>query len=123
VETCIIPEFNDNQPLLLFLETRVNKAMKKRFQTLINSFSLVVSLRMIGCAHFQAGSRHFKQCLPLLVREDWITIRNDGSMEFINHIHENRSHIVCSICMGRWNEMSISCKFITMTKIQLALVE
>jgi hypothetical protein len=55
VKTCIILKFNGKQPLIPFLETRVKKATKKHFQTLIYSFSLVVSLRVKGCAHFQAG--------------------------------------------------------------------
>jgi hypothetical protein len=67
------------------------KTPQKCFQTLVDSFSLSISLGMIGSVEMQLGSLEPEQFLPKIVGEIWITVEDSRvrhAMEFEDIIHK-----------------------------------
>lgn len=92
VERRIIPELCEWEPAKPLGWTGVNRATKKIFQALIQSFSLPIRLRVIRGAHHQLSISKHEQLLPEAARENLVTIRDDAmrkSMELVNVISEN----------------------------------
>ena len=70
-------------------------------QTLIDDFSLTISLGMIGGVEMQLGALESEQFLPKIAGESWISIINNRmkhAMKLEDMIHENLSHSGC----GKW---------------------
>jgi hypothetical protein len=53
----IVPELSQGKPTPPLLGSVVNKAVQEHLDALINTFTLPVSLGMVGCGKLQLGSQ------------------------------------------------------------------
>jgi len=74
------------------------KTLQLSFQTLIDNFSLAISLGMVVGVDMQLGSLELEKLFPKIVGEIWISVRDNRirkTMKFEDIIHENLSHCGC----------------------------
>ena len=93
----------------------MNKASQKCFHTLIHSFRLTISLRVIWGAHPELSISQSEQLSPKFTGEYWIPIRYDGlrnAMQTVNLINICCSHLRCWKRMRQRNEMTLLGKLI-----------
>jgi hypothetical protein len=75
------------------------------FQELVDSFSLTISMMLIGHDEMQLGSLDIEQFFPKFHGEIWMMVGDNrvwNSMKFEDIIHENLSHV--DAMNGCWRE-------------------
>jgi len=121
----VVPEFSKWDPILPFSRTPMNKASKICLQTLINTYSLTVCLRVVGCTKFQMSTRKPEEFLPKVAGENSVTVRNDSlrqPMKFEYVIHVQHCYFHGSKRMGQWNKMGIFREFINYYQNAVAML-
>jgi hypothetical protein len=88
----IVPKLGQINPIHPFVRTSIHKAPKKCFQTLIKTFGLANSLRVIGRAHVKGHTGKTKQGFPKQTGEDSALVRNNSTghiMQFIDMLYKH----------------------------------
>ena len=111
----IIPKLTKRKPFGPLVRMSTDETPQKTLHLPINTLSLPISLRMIGCAHIKYSSCPLHQSLPEFACENWVSVRyyiEGHTMKLVNIVQKEFRNFPGCIGMFDRYEMTILCKFV-----------